>query len=144
MWAIINGESGVCNLLVILGCCLFTDQSGLRMRLYDFFQAQQPDTLSTYSRGSTTLAYLYRQLGDASRAGTVGIGGCLTLLQAWIYEYFPCFRPHKTRNYLDHHSPRAWGWNVHAEEMLVVRLRGIRMQIDRLSASQVMWFAFTI
>ena len=44
--------------------------------------------------GAVTLAYLYRQLGTASRAGCRTIAGCLTLLQTWIYEYFPSFRPH--------------------------------------------------
>ncbi|XP_057528012.1 protein MAIN-LIKE 1-like [Amaranthus tricolor] len=35
--------------------------------------------------GAVTLAYLYRQLGMASRAGCKTIVGCLTLLQTWIY-----------------------------------------------------------
>ncbi|CAI0423914.1 unnamed protein product [Linum tenue] len=31
----------------------------------------------------------------ASRADCKGMGGCLTLLQRWIYEYFPCLRDQK-------------------------------------------------
>ena len=44
--------------------------------------------------GAVTLAYMYQQLGMASRVGCKTIAGCLTLLQTWIYEYFPSFRPH--------------------------------------------------
>ncbi|XP_057540623.1 protein MAIN-LIKE 1-like [Amaranthus tricolor] len=44
--------------------------------------------------GAVTLAYLYWQLGMVSRAGCKTVTCCLTLLQTWIYGYFPAFRPH--------------------------------------------------
>ncbi|CAI0399899.1 unnamed protein product [Linum tenue] len=31
-------------------------------------------------------------MGVATRADSKGVCGCLTLLQTWIYEYFPLFR----------------------------------------------------
>ncbi|CAI0392094.1 unnamed protein product [Linum tenue] len=45
-----------------------------------------------YAWGAGALAWMYRQLGRSSRAGSGGFSGCLTLLQAWIYEYFPSLR----------------------------------------------------
>ncbi|CAI0444544.1 unnamed protein product [Linum tenue] len=46
-----------------------------------------------YAWGAGALAYLYRQLGIASRAEAKGVAGCLTLLQCWIYGHFPTLRP---------------------------------------------------
>ncbi|GAA0141360.1 hypothetical protein LIER_44054 [Lithospermum erythrorhizon] len=37
------------------------------------------------------LAYLYHQLGMATSYGVKQISGCLTLLECWIYEYFPMY-----------------------------------------------------
>ncbi|KAK9725740.1 hypothetical protein RND81_05G165800 [Saponaria officinalis] len=64
--------------------------------------------VSEYAWGAATLAYLYRQLGTASRAGARGVSGCLSLLQAWIYEYFPDFRPHKGYYVKDRPLVQAW------------------------------------
>ncbi|CAN0858998.1 hypothetical protein LINGRAHAP2_LOCUS7540 [Linum grandiflorum] len=47
---------------------------------------------------------MYRELGVASRVESKSIGGCLTLLQSWIYEYFECFRP-----LIGHPDPRDDG-----------------------------------
>ncbi|KNA04394.1 hypothetical protein SOVF_200070 [Spinacia oleracea] len=44
--------------------------------------------VNTYSWASSTLAFLYRELGKASRAGCKQLAGPSTLLEAWIYEYF--------------------------------------------------------
>ncbi|CAI0457313.1 unnamed protein product [Linum tenue] len=49
--------------------------------------------LGEYAWGAGALAYLYRQLGIASRAEAKGVSGCLTLLQCWIYDHFPTLRP---------------------------------------------------
>ncbi|KAL2942412.1 Protein MAIN-LIKE 2 [Bienertia sinuspersici] len=47
--------------------------------------------VKSYSWASTTLAYLYRELGKASRAECSQLVGPSTLLEAWIYEHFPMF-----------------------------------------------------
>ncbi|GAA0187119.1 hypothetical protein LIER_34407 [Lithospermum erythrorhizon] len=59
--------------------------------------------------GSATLAYLYRQLGIASRSGTKGMCGCLVLLEAWIYEYFPKIASRASVKYKET-MPRACKW----------------------------------
>ncbi|CAN0847456.1 Protein MAIN-LIKE 2 [Linum grandiflorum] len=48
--------------------------------------------VGTYAWGAATLAHMYRALGKASRARCKTFVGCQTLLQAWIYEYFPTLR----------------------------------------------------
>nr|XP_040249861.1 uncharacterized protein LOC120967346 [Aegilops tauschii subsp. strangulata] len=55
---------------------------------------------SKWSWGSATLAYLYRQLDDASCRHTGGIGGCLLTLSIWSWERLPVGRP-KTVKYED-------------------------------------------
>ncbi|CAL1413774.1 unnamed protein product [Linum trigynum] len=77
-----------CYLMCLIGSTLFVDKSSDRVRgwLYSYFRDLQ--MVSKYAWGAGALAWMYRQLGRSSRAGSKGFSGCLTLLQAWIYEYF--------------------------------------------------------
>jgi len=124
-------------LFLMLGAVLFVDKSGCRIRPRDLLEARDPETVREYSWGSATLAYLYRQLGIASRADCSGIAGCLTLLQAWIYEYFPAFRPHRERKIIEEGHPRSGMWAVRSEDKSEGRLRSIRARLDRMTASEV-------
>ncbi|CAI9089725.1 OLC1v1024352C1 [Oldenlandia corymbosa var. corymbosa] len=79
---------------ILLASTLFLDRSGGRISaslMNDLYGGIE--NIEAYSWGSGTLAFLYRQLGIASRAGCTMMAGCMTLLQAWIYEYFPYFQP---------------------------------------------------
>ena len=72
--------------MAIIGTTLPADKTRTDMRPHPILTINvDPDEIAW---GAVTLAYLYWQLGMASRAG------CLTLFQTWIYEYFPAFRPH--------------------------------------------------
>lgn len=124
---------------VLLGATLFVDKSGNRIRPSCLLEViDGVGTAHEYSWGSAALAYLYRQLGVASRGDSQGICGCLTLLQAWIYEYFPCFRPHRERMVVgDGEAPRACVWSAQAEGKDVGRLHSIRRRLDQLTASEV-------
>jgi len=124
-------------LFLMLGSVLFVDKSGCRIRPRDILEPREPETMARYSWGSATLAYLYRQLGIASRADCSQIAGCLTLLQAWIYEYFPAFRPHRERKIIEEGQPRTTMWAVRSEDKSEGRLRSIRARLDRMSASEV-------
>ena len=59
------------------------------------------DRVSTYAWGAVALAYLYNQLGVASRSSVRYISGYMMLLQAWIYEHFPALSPHPSWEYTD-------------------------------------------
>ncbi|XP_057532983.1 protein MAIN-LIKE 2-like [Amaranthus tricolor] len=88
--------------------------------------------------GAVTLACLYRQLGMASRAGCKTIAGCLTLLQTWIYEYFPAFRPHPRREDVPNMT-RAEMWSTKKPCREVDRLRDCRRVLDSMTETQVEW-----
>ncbi|CAI9093057.1 OLC1v1028463C1 [Oldenlandia corymbosa var. corymbosa] len=104
------------------------------------------ENIETYSWGSGTLAFLYRQLGIASRAGCTTMAGCLTLLQAWIYEYFPCFQPSKRRGRRGVDGwPRARDWtpvSYKGPKSIQSRLQQIRVQLDAMTEQEVEWEPF--
>jgi hypothetical protein len=54
------------------------------------------DVIAMYNWGSTALAWLYRALCDGySKTGeNMNIGGCVYLLQIWMWEHFPVGRPY--------------------------------------------------
>ena len=80
-------------ILLMIGGCLFPDNSS--SHLYAFFLPLLEDfgTISHYSWGSATLAWLYRQLCRASRSSATEIWGPVILLQLWAYEYITFSRP---------------------------------------------------
>ncbi|KAL2900727.1 Protein MAIN-LIKE 1, partial [Bienertia sinuspersici] len=129
-------------LFLLLGCTLFVDKSGNKIRSRDIVEALEPDSIHEFSWGSAALAYLYRQLGMASRYSCLGIAGCLTLLQCRIYEYFPCFRPHRERHVIGPGYPRSMLWNVRCEDKSTARLQSIRRRLDMLQASEVLYNFF--
>ena len=83
------------------------------------------------------MAYLYRQLGMASKAGYKTIAGCLTLLQTWIYEYFPAFCPHPRRAN-EPNKTRAEMWSTKKPCREVERLRECRSILDWMTETQVL------
>lgn len=65
----------------LLGATLFMEKHKSRLSVH-FLEFLEPvEEVSSYAWGTAALAYLYRQMGVASRAETAQIGGCLTLLQ---------------------------------------------------------------
>ncbi|XP_057534281.1 protein MAIN-LIKE 1-like [Amaranthus tricolor] len=91
--------------------------------------------------GAVTLAYMYRQLGIASRAGCKTIFGCLTLLQTWIYEYFLAFRPHPRQVDVPNKT-RAEMWSTPKPGREINRLRDYRSILDSLTETQVEWTSY--
>ena len=81
--------------MAIVGSTLLADMTRTDMRPHPILAVNIDQDEIAW--GAVALAYLYRQLGMASRAGCKTIAGCLTLLQTWIYEYFSAFRPHPRR-----------------------------------------------
>ncbi|CAL5414210.1 unnamed protein product [Camellia sinensis] len=56
-------------LLCLLGCTLFADKSGTRVPVAYLHMLTDIDVVSSYALGAAALAFLYRQLGLASRVG---------------------------------------------------------------------------
>ncbi|CAI0459178.1 unnamed protein product [Linum tenue] len=134
-------------LLLMLGSTLFVDKSRDRVRPVVNLFLDELEEIDQYSWASGTLAWLYRCLGQASHAGVREVAGCLTLLQCWIYEYFPGFRP-------SHFEPPlvgpddAWAsrWIGQPAPGSVadpsVRLAFYRRALDSLTPSDVFWTPF--
>ncbi|TVU24653.1 hypothetical protein EJB05_27102, partial [Eragrostis curvula] len=80
----------------LIGGFLFPDGSGNTISWMVFpIVAGTWENMATYSWGSGVLAYLYRQLCDGCRRSgqSSGLGGCLYLLQVWMWERLPVARP---------------------------------------------------
>ncbi|KAL2928558.1 Protein MAINTENANCE OF MERISTEMS [Bienertia sinuspersici] len=129
-------------LFMLLGATLFCDKSGHMLRPRNIVEAREPGRMHEYSWGSAALVYLCRQLGVASRADGHQLSGCMTLLQAWIYEYFPVFRPHRERHVVPPSSPRAAMWSVRQESKDLSRLVRLRARLDRLTGREVEWLPY--
>ncbi|XP_021735168.1 protein MAINTENANCE OF MERISTEMS-like [Chenopodium quinoa] len=132
-------------LWLVLGGTLFVDKSGNRTHPFFLHELCHTDVpINEYAWGTAALAYLYRQLGTASRKGADSIVGCLTLLQAWIYEYFPCFRPQQGTLTRDLQMPRASAWDVGAgcPSKNLERLLAFRTRIDALTDREVNWLPY--
>ncbi|XP_065871499.1 protein MAINTENANCE OF MERISTEMS-like [Euphorbia lathyris] len=128
---------------LMLGCTLFMDKNGDLIRPSYLLEVQNSVAGAIgLSWGSAALAYLYRHIGIASRGDCGQITGCLTLLQAWIYEYFPCFRPQWEGVTLDPAMPRACMWPSIPLEKSGDRLKSYRVWIDELTADEVMWMPY--
>ena len=80
-------------ILELLGGSLFMDTSGGRVSLM-FLQFLDPiSDAKKYSWGSAALAWLYRQLCNATHLEAKQIGGPLILVQLWAFARFPHMFP---------------------------------------------------
>ncbi|CAI0444016.1 unnamed protein product [Linum tenue] len=129
-----------CYLFVLLGSTLFVDKSRDRIRPAINLFLKDHRSVAGYAWGAAALAYLYRQLGVATRVDSKNICGCLTLLQAWIYEYFPLFRPSQLVQSAD--APRASSWvcpRLSGGDDARQRLLGYRQMLNEMSPDDVTW-----
>ncbi|KAF9603417.1 hypothetical protein IFM89_036118 [Coptis chinensis] len=75
-------------LLFLLGCTIFNDKSGVGVHVAYLQVLLEVDNVSKYAWGAAALAYLYRELAKASQQNGRQVAGCMTLLEAWVYEHF--------------------------------------------------------
>ncbi|XP_057548371.1 protein MAIN-LIKE 1-like [Amaranthus tricolor] len=122
--------------MAVIGSTLLADKTRIGMRPHPILAVN--DDQQDVAWGAVTLAFLYRQLGMASRAGCKTIAGCLTLLQTWIYEYFPAFCPHPRREDVPNIT-RAEMWTPKKPCRELDRLRECRKVLDSLTETQVEW-----
>ncbi|XP_021304829.1 serine/threonine-protein phosphatase 7 long form homolog [Sorghum bicolor] len=90
-------------ILHLFGCVLFPDAIGDTASWMYLPCLTDWDTTGTYSWASGVLAYLYRSLCEACRrtASSSSVGGCVYLLQLWMWARLPVGRP-----IVD--APREW------------------------------------
>lgn len=121
-------------LLFLLGSTLFADKSKSHVHISLLDPLKNLGFVNTYSWGSAALAFMYRQLGLATRVGVKQIAGYLCLLETWIFEHFPCFHP-STKLYYEN-LPRAARWNSNIDS--AVPLVDLRIFIDTMQIEQVL------
>ncbi|KAH7841567.1 hypothetical protein Vadar_031633 [Vaccinium darrowii] len=124
-------------LLYVLGSTLFVDKTGVRVRVSYLGVLEDLQNVSSYAFGAAGLAYLYRQLGQASNGDAKQLSGYTTLLEAWIQEHFPSLRNGIDPNYTDD-SPRARRWLPRREVTTDSTLR-YRQLLDNLQPDQVIF-----
>ncbi|XP_028087511.1 protein MAIN-LIKE 2-like [Camellia sinensis] len=82
---------GRAYLLFLLGSTLFSDKTDTRVPVVYLSLLSDLTTVHSYAWVVAALAYLYRQLGYASKSSVKQITGYMTLLKGWIFEYFRGF-----------------------------------------------------
>ncbi|XP_020550913.1 serine/threonine-protein phosphatase 7 long form homolog [Sesamum indicum] len=72
--------------LLLFGGLMCPDSSGNYVSLLYLSKLEDIETARNYSWGSAVLAFLYRELCNASTKGKAAIGGALQLLQIWAWS----------------------------------------------------------
>ncbi|XP_012845957.1 PREDICTED: serine/threonine-protein phosphatase 7 long form homolog [Erythranthe guttata] len=128
-------------LVFLLGSILFPDKTCDRVKPWYMHVLEDSvlDQVGTYSWGSACLANLYRELGICSRAQSRGLAGCTTLLQCWIYEYFPRFQPPDESEHYREFQPRCKRWNAPPKAGTLEHIRGL---LDNMTADDVEWLPY--
>ncbi|XP_028052642.1 protein MAIN-LIKE 1-like [Camellia sinensis] len=115
----------------------------LRIRFHEVNDTDDANFIEYVARANLlyllALAFLYRQLGLASRAGVKQIAGYLKLLETWIYEHFHLGRPHPNLSYSDE-QPRVCHWSPQRDGGFIEdHLQTLREQLDMLRANEIEW-----
>ncbi|XP_028101444.1 protein MAIN-LIKE 1-like [Camellia sinensis] len=115
------------------------DKSGGRVPVVYLGLLMDLGSIHTYAWGAAALAFLYQQLGFASRSGVKQMGGYMTLLEVWIYEHFRAFRPHQNMGY-NEDMPHVYYWASRREAgSSIDHLKSFRAELDSLVATDVIW-----
>jgi len=124
-------------LLYILGCTLFADKTATRVPVVYIRLLIDLDAVSGIAWGVGALAYLYRQLGLATRSGVRQIERYMTLLEAWIYEHFRGICPHANLSYSPQ-SPRVYRWLSRKDSgQKIQHLQSLRESLDIVCVEEV-------
>ncbi|CAN0840079.1 Protein MAIN-LIKE 2 [Linum grandiflorum] len=136
-------------LYCLLGCKIFCNTTGSHAPVGIISGLDDVREVDTYAWGAATLAHMYRALGKASRARCKSFVGCQTLLQSWIYEYFPSLRCRASPLPRAESEPLAGRWDggrIAPRRALEGqnRLEMFREQLDRLTHTHVEWLPYGV
>ena len=91
--------------LQLFGGCLFADKSGSHVHLMFLQLLGDFEEAGTYSWGSATLAWLYRNMYNVASSDAREIAGPLILLQLWAWDRIPSLSPRLVRMYPPTYGP---------------------------------------
>lgn len=89
----------------MLGGFLLPDHSGSHVPLRYLPLLRNFQEAGKYSWGSAVLAHLYKEMCNASKISRVEIGGCVQLIQFWVWTRFPDVGPLKELNVIKEGCP---------------------------------------
>ncbi|XP_028126177.1 protein MAIN-LIKE 1-like [Camellia sinensis] len=111
----------------------------LRQRFRSMSDADNDNTIECVARGAAALAFLYQQLGTATRYAVKQMAGYMTLLEARIYEHFVSARTHPNLDYKED-QPHVFHWISRTQSGSSTSiLQRLREDLDRLEAHGVIW-----
>ncbi|KAL0388580.1 UNVERIFIED_CONTAM: Serine/threonine-protein phosphatase 7 long form [Sesamum radiatum] len=139
--------------LLLLGGTMCPDSSGNLVSLLYLAKLEDIVAARNYSWGSAVLAFLYRELCNASEKGKAAIGGALQLVQIWAWSRIiplcpglgaPCVHmgPHQIdNNRVLPGAPYGAIWNCEHTFTRTVRttIRVIRDILDEMQYDQFIW-----
>ncbi|KAL0337783.1 UNVERIFIED_CONTAM: protein MAINTENANCE OF MERISTEMS [Sesamum calycinum] len=139
--------------LLLLGEVMCPDSSGNMAPLLYLTKLENIVEAKNYSWGSAVLAFLYRELCNASAKGKTAIGGALQLLQIWAWSRIIPLCPvlgvervymgqvQIDNNRLLPSAPYGAIWNCEHNFTWTVRttVRVIRDILDKMQADQFIW-----
>ncbi|KAF7838922.1 serine/threonine-protein phosphatase 7 long form-like protein [Senna tora] len=134
-------------ILKLIGVYLMPDKSSKEVYLMYLPLLADLTAVRTFSWGSAVLAYLYRELCNATDPNTNDISGCMVLLHLWAWDRFPGLAPHETHfinpqlNIFGDLPPLGYRWtciDVHYHQRYDT-LKKYRLLLDSLKEDQIKW-----
>ncbi|KAL0420068.1 UNVERIFIED_CONTAM: protein MAINTENANCE OF MERISTEMS [Sesamum radiatum] len=139
--------------LLLLGGTMCPDSSGNLVSLLYLGKLEDIVAARNYSWGSAVLAFLYRELCNASEKGKAAIGGALQLVQIWAWSRIIPICPglgaprvHMEPHQIDNNrvlpgAPYGAMWNCEHTFTRTVRttVRIIRDILDKMQYDQFIW-----
>ncbi|KAL5137610.1 Protein MAIN-LIKE 1 [Glycine soja] len=129
-------------LLHLLGCTLFANKSATNVHVVYLEALRDLSMTERYAWGVAALVLMYDQLNDASMSHNRQLGGYITLLQYWIYEYFPSVGDSIADQDYDEDSLRACRWIVTKKTVKSICTSAYRERLDRLWILDVCWIPY--
>ncbi|XP_028184707.1 protein MAIN-LIKE 1-like [Glycine soja] len=129
-------------LLHLLGCTLFANKSATNVHVVYLEALRDLSMTERYAWGVAALVLMYDQLNDASMSHNRQLGGYITLLQYWIYEYFLSVGDSIADQDYDEDSLRACRWIVTKKTVKSICTSAYRERLDRLWILDVCWIPY--
>ncbi|KAI3831086.1 hypothetical protein MKX03_034323 [Papaver bracteatum] len=129
-----KGQCARAYLLYIIGSIVCGDKSGSRVNAYFLQCLENLEEVNSYSWAIACLAWIYHHLGQGSRTEVYSMAGCMTIVQAWIYDHFPVLERHSLVGGYEECNPKASLYvPIQPERTLELYLVDLREKLDDLT-----------
>ncbi|PNX87652.1 serine/threonine-protein phosphatase 7 long form-like protein, partial [Trifolium pratense] len=122
-------------LLLLVGTIIFSNKAKNNVDLTYLKYFIDLDQVHTYAWGAAALAFLYRELTNATIPSYKYVAGYMTLLQTWIYNYFVDIRGSLDTQY-EQQYPRATKYDPTKGQSSQMAMRKM---MDQLLPHDITW-----